>query len=869
MPLRLVVALLWLVTAVALWHPVASLPPWVCVAFCGCALTIIGVRRAQPGLIWSGLTLAALGAGVVSGSRVARDAAAASLVSTVEQWQAASSADTLDDALDDGTGRVSDARRDGVTERVPLVPVLLVGRLRTDAVETARGGALLQLDVSSMSPVSAAGASRRRTVTGGVQVAVGGHVPAETRAAWVGGREVALPAVLRRPTMYLDPGVPDLRRLQQWRGIAMTGSVKSAALVDVRARGSRLDEVTARIRAWARQRVAHAVGHWREASAATVAAIVIGDRSQLDPDLVRDLQDAGTFHVMAISGGNVAVCAAVVATLARWLGRRGRASAMVAALFVTAYGLTVTGGASVARATVMAALTWGAAAADLRVRAAQSVSVAVGALLLVDPLLAVDTGFLLTTGATVGLIATAPWLTGRRWPLAVQAVGALLLASLAADVALLPVAASVFGRVTVAGLALNLVAVPVMAVTQVVGMAATVGDAVSPALGRTLGWVAAWCADALVRSGHVVRWVPWSHWRVAAPSWTICGVYYVALVVAVGRLAGGASVATRWHTPISLAAWCIWACAAVAIAADLPARWRGRGDGRMHVTFVDVGQGDAAVVRGVSGRTSVIDAGGLPGGGFDTGDRLVGAVLREVGVHRLDVLVLTHGDADHIGGAATLIRDWRPVEVWEGVPVPPSAALTALRVEAARAGSHWVHVEAGDRARWDGLTLTVRHPPPPEWERQRVRNEDGIVLDVRLGTVSVVFAADVGREAEARLSETADAGQWSGPQIRLLKMPHHGSATSSTERFLRQLHPDVAVVSVGRENPFGHPAPSVLARYAACAIPVWRTDRDGAVAMATNGLVADLRSWTGRAAHLDARTRAGIAGRVGPCAESW
>ena len=180
-----------------------------------------------------------------------------------------------------------------------------------------------------------------------------------------------------------------------------------------------------------------------------------------------------------------------------------------------------------------------------------------------------------------------------------------------------------------------------------------------------------------------------------------------------------------------------------------------RGDGRLHVTFIDVGQGDAAFVRFPRGATLLVDAGGLSGSStFDIGDRVVAPVLRDAGVRRLDVLALTHGDPDHIGGAASIMREFRPREAWEGIPVPRFEPLRALRDEAQQRGVRWANVTAGDRIVVDDVEVAVRHPPAADWERQRVRNDDSIVLELRWRDVSVLLTGDIGKAVEKTLAAT-------------------------------------------------------------------------------------------------------------------
>jgi competence protein ComEC len=150
-------------------------------------------------------------------------------------------------------------------------------------------------------------------------------------------------------------------------------------------------------------------------------------------------------------------------------------------------------------------------------------------------------------------------------------------------------------------------------------------------------------------------------------------------------------------------------------------------------------------------------------------------------------------------------------------------------------------LQAGDRESSGGVEIRTLHPPPPQWERQRVRNEDSVVLELRLGDVSIVLPGDIGREAEGILTPMLDTRP-----ITVVKAPHHGSATSSTEPFLNALHPAAVIFSAGKNNRFGHPAPAVVARYRALHSLVFRTDEDGAVVLDTDGRIVQMTTWSGR-----------------------
>jgi len=262
-------------------------------------------------------------------------------------------------------------------------------------------------------------------------------------------------------------------------------------------------------------------------------------------------------------------------------------------------------------------------------------------------------------------------------------------------------------------------------------------------------------------------------------------------------------------------------------------------DGMLQVTCLDVGQGDSAVVRFPDGRTLLVDAGGLRGtSSFDIGGRVVSPALWALKVRRLDVLAITHPDPDHAGGSASVFRDFSPREVWEGIPVGANEHLQILRREATAHAVPWRSLHAGDSFSFGAAALRVLHPPAPDWERQRVRNDDSLVLELRLGRVSILLPGDVGAEVERGLALRL---QPSG--LSVLKVPHHGSATSSSAALLAAVRPAVAILSAGRGGWLGG---GVLERYRAAGAEMFRTDQDGAVTVETDGNRVEVTTFSGR-----------------------
>jgi competence protein ComEC len=685
-------------------------------------------------------------------------------------------------------------------------------------------------------------------VRGGILLTIVGDLAAAHAGEWRAGRTIRAPTELRRPSRYLNPGVPDEERSLARRGTSLVGTVKSALLVEVVQDGTPLAEAAASVRAFVRHATATYVGRWSARSAGIVTAIVIGDRSGLDDGVQQSLQDAGTYHVVAISGGNIAIIAAVMLVAFRVTGVLGRTAMLTAVVALVAYGYLVGagGGASVERATLMAVMYFAARLLDLRGPPANALAVAAGLLVVVQPLASADPAFLLTCGATAGILAILPVARAVRCPRLTRPLLTLCAASVAAEAALMPIGALIFSRVTFAGLILNFAAIPLMAVVQMAGMAVVPAALLLPPVAPFVGWVAYMAAEGLVESANVPEFTNMLVWRVTRPGWIVLAVYYVAAITfgllwyrrPSAAIARDRRILTRSRQTAGVVAL----TAAVWIVAEPWTFLAARADGRLRLTFLDVRQGDAILVRFPAGATLLVDGGGQAfGSSFDIGDRIVAPVLRGMGIRRLDSIAISHAHPDHIGGLPSLIEEFRPREIWEGIPVPALEPLKALQSLAETVGARWVSVQSGDRVRVDGVDVVVHHPGLPDWERQQVRNDDSIVLELRWRDVSVVLTGDIGREVEdAILSRFAPA------RLRVVKVPHHGSLTSSSAALLERLAPSVAVVSAGRGNMFGHPAPAVIDRYKKLAARLFRTDEDGAVAIESDGYSLTVSTFTGR-----------------------
>jgi competence protein ComEC len=537
-----------------------------------------------------------------------------------------------------------------------------------------------------------------------------------------------------------------------------------------------------------------------------VRAMVLGDRAEIGVDTEEAFKAAGTYHVLALSGAQVALVAAMLAGGLRFLVAGPWLVAGLTSGAVACYAAFVGGDVPIARAALMASALLLGKALDLDSDPANLLGVAALVLLALDPASVADVGFQLSFGATLGiLLLVAPLTRGvPRLPWRLELV---LAASVAAQCALLPLLAAHFHRLSPAAVILNVAAVPLSSAVLLAGFAVLLLHPIGA--GPAAGAAAWWAARALRASADLGVAGEWLDLRIPAPTLAVLVLYCIGI----GWLARG----RRPRGLAALAAAHAW----LALGPFAPSS-----DGRLHLTVVDVGQGEALLLRSPSGRAIVVDAGGSRDRRFDPGERRVAPRLWAAGVGELDALVVSHAHPDHVGGIPFLLKAFGVKEVWEGPAAPIDPGWRRLDAALARARVPRLAVARGAAREWEGTRIAVLAPEPPPGPAPRVRNEDSVVIEVRYGDVRLLLTGDTTQEAE-RLMSLAP--------VDVLVVPHHGSGGSSSPALVRATRPRLAVVSVGARNPFGHPRPEVLARYRTGGALVLRTDQDGDVHVATDG----------------------------------
>jgi competence protein ComEC len=688
-------------------------------------------------------------------------------------------------------------------------PVRIVGRAAADAQDETDRWRLL-VDVENL------GDGRTdRPMRGRARIGVGGQAP---RPEVIEGDRLALWATLRTPRGFNDPAVAEAAEVALRAGVQALGYCKSPRLVETRrpARPAGPSEWAARLRCQARRDLVQYITPGAEQG--VVRAMVLGDKTAIDPDAANAFRIAGTYHVLAISGAQVALVAALVLGLLRRAGMpRGLQAALVAGS-AGFYAILVGGDVPVVRAAIMTGVLLLGRAADLESDLANLLGLAAGLLLVARPCDIGDAGFQLSFAATLGLLVlSGPVAAGLpRLPLRIDRA---LAASVAAQLALVPLLVTWFHRLAPAALVLNLVAVPLSGAVLLAGLGVVVAAHVWPWAAYHAGGFAWLSGRALLASGEVVRGVPLLDSRLPSPSPAAVALYLAGLTLLV--CCRRRKVATA-VTAVGLVT--------VVFGSPTPA-----GDGRLHLEVVDVGEGDCLVLRSPAGRTWVVDAGGAFERSFDSGERVVGPHLWSEGIRRIDTVLMTHAHPDHVGGVPFLLRNFRVGELWEGPAPLADPTYVELQKQVADLRVSRRSVFRGVSGEWDGVSYEVLSPGPHAPPR-RARNDDSVVLAMRFGEIRLLLPGDIEASAEGSLGPVPAA---------VLKVPHHGSRTSSTPPFVDGVKPRLAIVSVGYRSPLGHPNQEVLERYVRAGARVLRTDRDGTVSVSTDGRALWVRTAVG------------------------
>ncbi|HEY1801628.1 MAG TPA: ComEC/Rec2 family competence protein [Terriglobales bacterium] len=686
------------------------------------------------------------------------------------------------------------------------------------------------------------------------------------------GQRLQCVTKLSPPHNFRDPGVFDYKAYLNENGIAVLGSTKADEIQALQGFvGYRLEQWRARAH---RSVIGMIHALWRPAEADLMDAMMIGDESFVSHESRMDFQRTGTYHLLVVSGMNVGILAFVSFWVLRRMLHMNEVMASLLAIVVTAaYAFLTYVGPPVWRATLMCALFLGARLLYRQRSMLNAIGIAALGVLLADPHALFGASFQMTflcvlviAGVGVPLLerTTQPFARGARqihalaydrvcapivaqfrldlrliasrlgrftgYRLAISALARaaritlatseILFISLLMQLGMALPMAFYFHRVTVTALPANILVLPLTEIMMPAAVLAIGLGYAWLALAKIPALLASLALDAITGTIHLLGNLRVADLRVPTPA-------FGAIIFAVCALSL-AMLLARHRTLFATAGLFLLAASAFWVA-EIPPRPE-LVPKVLEVTAIDVGQGDSLFLAFPDGHTALVDAGGMPQwmhSEFDIGEEVVSPYLWSRGIGRLDAVEVTHPHADHIGGMYAVLENFHPRELWIGKNTH-SSEMDALVKEAQLLGVRVVEHEAGDSLNFGGAAIRFLAPAAGVVSKKRRENDDSIVMKITYENTSALLEGDAEKQTEKQIAHE-------NPQADLLKVAHHGSATSTIPELLAAVKPRFAVISVGANNVYGHPKPQVLDRLAAEGVKTYRTDLDGAVTFYLNG----------------------------------
>ena len=787
-------------------------------------------------------------------------------------------------------------------------PLRWQGRLREDPMVLPWG----RRYEMNLEQVEIAGSSL--PISGGMRLNLYGEPGAPSVAASppnlrAGDRLEAL-VKARPPRNFGNPGAFDLRGYLAGQKIDLTASLRSGELLQlIGLPKPTFSQRLARIRGDMLARL-DSLFPGQPQRAAVLRAMLLGDRSFVDSDVVTAFQKTSAYHVLVVAGLHVGALVVFLFWLCRKLRFPMGVTSLVTLSALAAYVGIVQDRPPILRAALMAALYLCARPLFRKIELLNTVALAALVLLIWKPSSLADSSFQLSFVAASVIAALAlPWMertsapyraglrhlgdvtrdpayppkiaqfriemrAAAQWlesrlPQRLAPHTSLLVASpirtglrlwdvvllsIAIQIGMLPLLAQDFHRVSLIGPLSNIPAVLLTGLIVPFGFLTLLSTFVWMRFAALLAKALGFCTGLLLATIGWFSRLPRVSYRIPGPPLWFVLLFFAALIVlAASARAAAARLQNRITRrqpprPIAPAEWAsaIVLGVLVLLVASYPFSPNLQ-RGKLEVDVLDVGQGDSIFAAFPDGRTMLIDGGGLAGSewvggqrsGTDVGEEVVSSYLWSRGVKKLDVVALTHADHDHLDGLYAVLDNFRVGALWVGED-DARPAFTRLLAEAKSRGVTVVHQAQGADFNWHGALVDVLWPPHGGFAA-RTANDNSLVLRLSDGRVHFLLTGDIEQHAEEKLVEegvplAAD----------FLKVPHHGSKTSSTAAFLAAVAPHTAAVSVGQANPFGHPAETVVNRYESDGIELLRTDREGAITAITNGQTISVQDYAAR-----------------------
>ncbi|MDY6855411.1 MAG: DNA internalization-related competence protein ComEC/Rec2 [Thermodesulfobacteriota bacterium] len=655
---------------------------------------------------------------------------------------------------------------------------------------------------------------------------------------------------LRSPRNFYNPGSFDYSKYLAYKGIFAIGHLKDCSYIVRIGEGDTncLWKAVQRYRGRIRDFIDNEV---ELPNRAIIKALILGEKGEI-PDRIKDnFIDSGVAHILAISGLHLGFIAMVSFFFTRWMLKFSerlmlsydinKIAAIVTVFPLFLYAFVSGFGVSTFRATIMIMTFLIAIVIDRQRDMYNTLALAAFIILVISPSAIFDVSFQLSFASVLAILYLVPrllsyfsWirpLSCKFYPYLTEVVskyiGLLVLVSIAATLGTVPIAAYYFHRVAPFGFISNIAVVPIVGFIVIpIGLLIAVMVFVFPSLAALLIDLESAIIGFVVYIVKIFPHIPFSSFWVSTPSLIETSLFYLFI---------GFLFNTKRHkAPRYIAAVLV-----VFILANF-LYWSHTNsfNSDLHVTFLSVGQGDCAVIELPKGKRMIIDGGGFNNSSYDTGKNIIAPFLYKEKIKRIDYLVLSHPHPDHLGGLCFIAKNFKVKEIWTNGQRADFESYDELTKIIDDKGIKEVvmNIETGSHE-ISGVRVDIYHPQVALFNGKGSQlhssmNNNSLVVKLTYKNISFLFTGDIEEEAERKLATL-------GSQLRstVIKVPHHGSTTSSTKDFLSAVRPSYAVFSVGYKNRFGFPKKAVIERYKDLDCKTYRTDTQGAITMITDGEV--------------------------------
>lgn len=660
-----------------------------------------------------------------------------------------------------------------------------------------------------------------QSVTGKIRVLA----PASTSLRY--GESVRVVGTLRQPSESSNPGQYSFRQHLKQEGInweCIADEPDALATVAGKPRCD-LGRIGSGIRHWTLNLYRTTMPRpYADLAAKLICSIVYGiSASPLPADIVEPFRRAGVMHILVASGTQVGLIVGVLLLLCQRSGAPRLAQALIVVSVVLLYTMVAGGQPAIVRSAIMGVVLATALLIRRDFDSWTALSLAALIVLFINPEDLFSIGFQLSFAAVIGLFTVAQRIKPMLRCLP-DSVALLVSLTIGAQLMVLPLLAHYFGRVSPVGFLSNLLVVPLAGILVTTGLLTCVAGAVQPALASLINHANYFGVLKLFGLTQYFANFPLASMTVSRPGTGAIVGYYAAIGVAMAFT--DSEVRAKWRLERILVA------ALVAATCWIGFRTLRQYHQDLEVTFLDVGQGEAVVVHSPSGRTIMIDGGSSSFRDGDVGERVLLPFLLTRGVRRLDAVVISHPHADHTNGLPTVLREL-PV----GMVVDTHQSETSPAHEEIMEVCQSKHIPVRSARRGAvldlgmGVRMYLLMPISPLLiGTDSDANNNSAVVKLCAGRISLLLTGDLEHAGEARLLKRRDR-----LASTILKVGHQGSDSSSSPAFLKAVHPEVAIISVGAANAFGHPSREVVQRLRATGARVYRTDLCGAITLRTDG----------------------------------